>query len=144
MDNKPTLVDRMKSAHIDNLAKDIVSEERRLKELEHKISLEYPEAKKELDELRNGWIDIEDRRKELKEALINAEDYDVHEVDGHRFSLTKVVKMKVKDIDEVEPDFKQVMEVADEKRAAKYYKLYGEPPKGFEDNSYTKINWKEL
>ena len=135
-----TIVDKK----IENLAQSIIDEEKRLKQYQEDIKEMFPDAQEHFDTLQKGLADLEAKRKELKEALADAKDYDVHEVDGHQFSLSKVVKMKVKDIDEVESDFKQTMEVADEKRAAKYYKLYGEPPKGFEDNSYNKINWKEV
>ena len=145
MEEEPsTLADKMSVAHIENLAKAIIAEEEKLKQYEDDIAKQFPDAQKHFDSLRDGYIGLEDKRKELKEALAQAKDYDVHEINGRRFSLTKVVRMKVKDIDEVDGEFKQMMEVADEKRAASYFKLYGEPPKGFEDNSYDKINWKEI
>lgn len=124
------------------LAKELAKEERRLFALEDEYRQRYPEASHYFDELADAHIKLEERRKELKEVLHNANDYDLHqEEDGLEFSITKVVRMKVKDIDEVEPEFKQMMEVADEKRAANYYKLYGEAPKGFVDNSYDRLNW---
>lgn len=127
----------------EEVAKAIIRLEKDLAEYEAKLKELFPEASDYVDDINAVKEDIEARKKELKEVLAESNDFDIHQIDGKTYSLTKVVKMKVKDIDEVEPDFKHVEEVADEKRAAKYYKLYGEPPKGFEDNSYNKINWKE-
>lgn len=138
------IVETMVDKHIENLARKLIEEERRLQQYAEDIKGKYPEAQSHFDALQEGFEHLAEMREELKSELIKADDYDVHSVDGHQFSLTKVVKMKVKDIDEVPADFKQTMEVADEKRAAKYYKLYGEAPKGFQDASYNKLNMKEV
>lgn len=130
--------------HIETLARQYIEQERRLAKYAEDIRGKYPEATEHFDALANGQMELEATKKKLKEALEEDKNYDIHQIDGHQFSLTKVVKMKVKDIDEVPADFKQTMEVADEKRAAKYYKLYGEAPAGFEDASYTKLNLKEV
>ena len=129
---------------IDDLAKEIIAEEKRLQQYKKDIEEEFPDAQRHYDTLNKGLEELAKKRDELKAKLIEEGDYDIHQVDGRQFSISKVVKMKVDNIDEVDPDFKQTMEVADEKRAAKYYKLYGEAPKGFVDNSYNKINWKEV
>lgn len=139
-----SIVETMTDKHIESLARKLIDEERRLKQYADDIKGKFPEAQEHFDALQEGYGHLVEMREDLKAALANADNYDVHTVDGHQFSLTKVVKMKVKDIDEVDPDFKQTMEVADEKRAAKYYKLYGEAPKGFEDASYNKLNMKEV
>lgn len=139
-----SLGDRLNDAHIENLARKYIDEERRLAQYAEDIKGKYPEAQEHFDALQEGYGHLIELREDLKAALSQAKDYDIHEVDGKQISLTKVVKMKVKDIDEVDPDFKQTMEVADERRAAKYYKLYGEAPKGFEDASYVKLNVKEV
>lgn len=128
--------------HIENLARKLFEEIERLDQYAKDIKGKYPEAQEHFDALQEGYAKLIEMREELKTALVTAEDYDIHEVDGRQVSLTKVVKMKVKDIDEVPAAFKQTMEVADEKRAAKYYKLYGEAPAGFEDASYNKLNIK--
>lgn len=138
------VVETMVDKHIEQLARKLIDEERRLQQYAEDIKGKYPEAQEHFDALQEGYAKLIEMREDLKKALHTAENYDVHEVDGHQFSLTKVVKMKVKDIDEVDPAFKQTMEVADEKRAAKYYKLYGEAPKGFVDASYDKLNMKEV
>ncbi len=138
-----SLAESQVDAHIKNLAEKYFAEERRLEQYANDIKGKFPEAQEHFDALAEGYVGLEQLKGEIKEALVQAQDYDIHEVDGHQISLTKVVKMKVKDIEEVDPEFKQTMEVADEKRAAKYYKLYGEAPKGFEDASYSKLNLKE-
>lgn len=131
-----------KSARIEKIARSIIDKERRIAQLFEEAHIRFPEASAIYDELDKYRADLEEARKYLKETLHQENDYDIHQIEDVQFSITKVVRMKVEDIDEVPAEFKQVMEVADEKRAANYYKLYGEPPKGFSDNSYDKINWK--
>lgn len=136
------LASKMTTAHIENLARDIINEEKLLDQYQKDFKDEFPEADKHLTQISEGLARVEDKKKELKEALAKANDYDIHTVEGKYFSISKVVRMKVKNIDDVPADFKAIMEVADEKRAANHYKLYGVAPDGFEDASYNKINWK--
>lgn len=136
------LVEKLTKSHIDNLARDIINEEKLLAQYQDDFKEEFPEADKHLTNISEGYARLEEKKKELKECLAKAEDYDIHKVDGKTFSISKVVRMKVKNIDDVPADFKATMEVADEKRAASHYKLYGTAPEGFEDASYNKMNWK--
>ena len=108
----------------------------------------YPEAYEIVKEIDSAQTAIDNAKKGLKKALMDENDYDMGIVstsDGkkYKYSLTKVVRLEVSDIEQVPDEFKSVQEVADEKKAQNYYKLMGEPPEGFKDVSYCKLNFGE-
>lgn len=99
--------------------------------------------------LRDGALsDADKAKKMLKQALVKENNYDMGVVNTehgkkYKYSLTKVVRLEVNDIEQVPAEFKSMQEVADEKKAQNYYKLMGEAPSGFKDVSYCKLNFGE-
>lgn len=97
----------------------------------------------ELDKISNAQKEVEKLKAGLKSYLDEEKDYDVHEVGNVRVSVSRITKIAVGSIEEVPADFKEtkIMEVANEKKAEDYLRLYGSLPKGFIDKSYSRFNW---
>lgn len=97
----------------------------------------------ELDKISNAQKEVDRLKASLKSYLEEEKDYDVHEVGNVRVSVSRITKIAVGDIEEVPADFKETktMEVANEKKAEDYLRLYGSLPKGFVDKSYSRFNW---
>ena len=97
----------------------------------------------ELDKISNAQKEVEKLKAGLKSYLDEEKDYDVHEVGNVRVSVSRITKIAVGSIEEVPADFKETktMEVANEKKAEDYLRLYGSLPKGFIDKSYSRFNW---
>lgn len=97
-----------------------------------------------MDKLSADEKEIADRKSAIKSFLINREDYDVHEDTGYRlrYSLTKISRIDVPDLDKVPEKYKKVETVADIDKALDDYRLTGQLPDGFIDKSYCRLNWK--
>lgn len=128
----------------DKLAREITELEKSVDERERKLQNEFPEVFRELLKIEVDKAEIEKLKKELKSFLIEDDDLDTHEVEGRKYSVSKITRLEVENIEKVPAEFKMVREVADEKKAQDYYKLMGEVPDGFKDKSYHKLNWKEV
>ena len=126
------------------IATEIEELERSCDERERHLQEQYPEVFKELLKIQADRGRIIELKDDLKSLLINRDDLDTYQVDGHKFSVSKIIKLEAQDMDKIPADFKAVREVADEKKAQDYYKLMGTPPEGFKDKSYHRLNWKEL
>lgn len=133
----------MPSRFSGDIANDLVEADKQLKEYQDTLHKKYPDLKDELAQVDRLSARFDALKSELKESLVEEDDYDIHEVGGKKYSVSKVIKLSVKNIDMVPETFKSVMEVADEKKAQGHYKLYGTPPDGFEDKSYNKLNYKD-
>lgn len=94
------------------------------------------EAKKNIDTMWSA----------LKEKLVEANDFDVHEVEQEGFvcsySVSKTSKIVPVDMDKVPEEFTEVKKVADPAKLKAYYELYGEVPAGCEDKSFYRLNKK--
>lgn len=128
----------------DALAKELAELEQSVDSREKELQKKYPDVFAEIAKIEADKGRIKDLKDALKAALIEDDDLDMHTVSNKKYSVSKVVVLKVDDIDEVPDDFKSMQMVANEKKAQDYYKLMDEPPKGFKDKSYYKFNWKEL
>lgn len=133
----------MPVASSESLAEELVQTERDLFDRKKDIEMRYPDLAHELREMDRLTNRVEALKQDLKQALVEEDDYDIHEVDGKKYSVSKVVKLAVDNIDLVPAEFKSVMEVANEKKAQDYYKLFGDVPAGFVDKSYNKLNYKD-
>lgn len=127
----------------ENAASELVRRQAQLEDAKQELYREYPGVDELLAKIEYLEKSIEAEKANLKSALVSEEDFDIHECEGIKYSVSKVVKLAVKNIDLVPAEFKSTMEVADEKKAQSFYKLYGEPPTGFDDKSYVKLNIKE-
>lgn len=126
------------------IANEIEELERSCDDRERQLKNEYPDVFKELLKIEADRGRINELKDDLKSLLISRDDLDTYQVDGHKFSVSKIIKLEAVDMDKVPAEFKSVREVADEKKAQDYYKLMGVAPDGFKDKSYHRLNWKEL
>lgn len=126
------------------IANEIEELERSCDTRERELKNEYPDVFKELLKIEADRGRINELKDDLKSLLISRDDLDTYQVDGHKFSVSKIIKLEAVDMDKVPAEFKSVREVADEKKAQDYYKLMGVAPDGFKDKSYHRLNWKEL
>lgn len=126
-----------------DIAKELVDADKTLADARKELYAKYPNLETELGNIANLETMVANLKTELKESLVEEDDYDIHEINGKKYSVSKVVKLAVSNIDLVPETFKSVMEVADEKKAQGHYKLYGTAPVGFEDKSYNKLNYKD-
>lgn len=110
---------------------------------------QYPDVFAQLDEIEQTEKDLSDTWEAVKADLIAKEDFDVHEVlsvksaQRVRFSVSKVVKIGIDNVDEVPEEFVVMKKVADTDRIKQYYELYGKLPEGCSDKSYYRLNKKD-
>lgn len=127
----------------EDVAQELAALEREVNERELQLQRDYPKVWTELLDIERVKGECEGLKKELKSLLIARDDLDNHEIDGRKYSVSKIIRLKTDNIDLVSDEFKSVQVVADEKKAQDYYKLMGIVPDGFEDKSYHRLNWGE-
>ena len=125
----------------EDVARELYELEEQTNKRENDLKEKYPEVFVELLDIARARGECEDLKKELKSLLVAHDDMDNHEVNGHKFSVSKIVRLETEDIDLVPDEFKSMQVVADEKKAQDYYKLMGIAPEGFKDKSYHRLNW---
>lgn len=128
----------------DDVARELADLEEQTNKRESDLKSKYPEVFVELLDIARARGEIEGLKKELKSLLIAQDDLDNHEVDGRKYSVSKIVRLETENIDLVPAEFKSMQVVADEKKAQDYYKLMGVVPEGFKDKSYHRLNWGEM
>lgn len=128
----------------DDVARELADLEEHTNKRESDLKSKYPEVFVELLDIARARGEIEGLKKELKSLLIAQDDLDNHEVNGHKYSVSKIVRLETENIDLVPAEFKSMQVVADEKKAQDYYKLMGIVPEGFKDKSYHRLNWGEM
>ena len=133
---------------MDRKPEDVARELAELKEAtdkrESELKDKYPEVFVELLDIERARGECEALKKELKSLLITLDDMDKHEVEGYKYSVSKIIRLETDNIDAVSEEFKSMKVVADEKKAQDYYKLMGVAPEGFKDKSYHRLNWEEI
>ena len=127
----------------EDVARELAELEKQTDERESKLKSKYPEVFVELLDIARARGECEELKRELKSLLIARDDLDNHEVDGRKYSVSKIIRLETDNIDLVPDEFKSMQVVADEKRAQDYYKLMGIAPEGFKDKSYHRLNWGE-
>lgn len=127
----------------EDVARELVELEKQTDERESKLKSKYPEVFVELLDIARARGECEELKRELKSLLIARDDLDNHEVDGRKYSVSKIIRLETDNIDLVPDEFKSMQVVADEKKAQDYYKLMGTAPEGFKDKSYHRLNWGE-
>ncbi len=127
----------------EDVARELAELEKQTDERESKLKSKYPEVFVELLDIARARGECEELKRELKSLLIAQDDMDNHEVDGRKYSVSKIIRLETQNIDMVPDEFKSMQIVADEKKAQDYYKLMGVVPQGFKDKSYHRLNWGE-
>lgn len=127
----------------EDVARELAELEKQTDERESELKSKYPEVFVELLDIARARGQCEELKRELKSLLIAQDDMDNHEVDGHKYSVSKIIRLETQNIDMVPNEFKSMQVVADEKKAQDYYKLMGVVPQGFKDKSYHRLNWGE-
>lgn len=121
----------------------ILIAEKTVNEQLDKLKTQYEHVFKALDALNAAKENVEEMKAELKDKLIQAEDFDLYKVDGVKVSVCPVVKLAVADESKVDEKYKSTEVVVDVKKAQEHKKLYGELPEGFLDKTYHRFTWKE-
>lgn len=132
------------TATIDDRIREIIHDETDANTREDSLREKYPEAFKEIDALAKLRKDIAERKDSVKADLIEEGDFDTHQIDNYNISVSRIVKLDVLDADEVDDEFKDVQTVIDLKKAQEYKKVMRKTPKGFEDKTTFRLNWKEV
>lgn len=128
----------------EDVARELAELEEQTNKREEELKSKYPEVFVELLDIARARGECEELKRELKSLLIARDDLDNHEVDGRKYSVSKIVRLEADNIDLVPDEFKSVQVVADTKKAQDYYKLMGVAPDGFKDKSYHRLNWGEM
>lgn len=111
------------------------------------IEDDFPEAWARLQAIAEAREKAEALKADIRQDLIKAEDYNVHQIKGFNISVTRIVKLVVADADKVPMDFKKPAEEkwdVDVKKAVEDAKIMGEVPEGFADKSTYKLNWNPI
>lgn len=128
----------------EDVARELAELEEQTNKRESELKSKYPEVFVELLDIARARGECEELKRELKSLLIARDDLDNHEVDGRKYSVSKIIRLQTDNIDLVPNEFKSMQVVADEKKAQDYYKLMGVVPEGFKDKSYHRLNWGEM
>lgn len=110
----------------------------------NRIAVDYPEVWTILQRIEEVKELAKREKESIREELIAQHDFDNHQVKGYNISVSRTVKLAVANPDQVSPDYKKTEEVIDVKKAQEYAKVMGRLPKGFEDKSVYRLNWKEV
>ncbi len=111
------------------------------------IEDDFPEAWARLQAIEEAREKAEALKADIRQDLIKAEDYNVHQIKGFNISVTRIVKLVVADAEKVPMDFKKPTEEkwdVDVKKAVEDAKIMGEIPEGFADKSTYKLNWNPV
>lgn len=133
-----------KSATIDDKIRETLALEKQTDETEKALREKYPEVFTELDKLAKARAEVAAHKDAVKNELIEDGDFDTHQVENFNISVSRIVKLDVLDADEVDEEFKDVQTVIDLKKAQEYKKVMRKTPKGFEDKTTFRLNWKEV
>ena len=106
------------------------------------LERQNPDVFKQIKAIEQARMELQKLKDVVKEKLIADKDFDLHEVGNLRVSVSAVANVKVTDIDKVPDDFKEVMTVANMKKAKEYLKVMKRVPEGFEDASFYRLNWR--
>lgn len=129
--------------NIDNTIRSIIQAERDLDAQLEKLKVEHKAAFDALAVLEAQRDELEKLKSDVKDALIQNEDFDLHMVDGVKVSVCPITKLAVVDEDRVDEKYKSEQVVVDVKKAQEHKKLYGVLPAGFVDKTYHRLTWKE-
>ena len=129
-------------ANIDSELSAIAVREKSLDDSLVALQEKYPDVFQQIQKIEDAQAEVKKLKEAIKDKLVAERDFDLHEVGDLSVKVSGVAKVKVVNIDEVPDDFKEEKLVANEKKAQDYLKLMGECPKGFEDATYYRLNWK--
>ena len=132
-----------------NMSNDITNEITQISTMEKSIEQQLteleqqnPDVFKQIKAIEQAQAQVQKLKEAVKAKLVEDKDFDLHEVGNLRVSVSAVAKVKVKNIDEVSDDFKEVKTVANENKAKEYLKVMKKVPAGFEDASFYRLNWR--
>jgi len=126
----------------EKLANKAVDNEKALQKLENDFALANPAFKKFLEKQKKIQVNIQKMWDSVKQALINANYTDTIENDNFVISISKVVNLKVEDIDKVPKDLVETVKQVKTDKAKKFYQLYEKIPEGMIDASFYRLNKK--
>lgn len=111
------------------------------------IEDDFPEAWQRLEQIRLAREKADELKAEIRQDLIQAEDYEVHKISGYNISVTRIAKVAVVDAEKVPMDYKTPTKEkwdVDVKKAQEDLKELGMLPDGFADKSTYKLNWNAI
>lgn len=132
----------MNQPTINDSVKDIAIIEADVEQQLATLQQQYPDIFKQIEYIEEQKRKVNEFKESIKQRLIDTQDFDLHEVDGVKISVSKIAKLDVDNINDVPDEFKEVATTANVKKATDYMKVMGEMPKGFKDKSYYRLNWK--
>lgn len=124
------------------LAAKAVTAEKQLAKMEEQFALQSEEFAKYLKKRDKENKKIKEMWDSVKKTLIDANYFDVIENENFRISVSKVLGVKVVDIDKLPENLTETVKVAKTDKIKKHYELYGELPDGAVDNSFYRLNKK--
>lgn len=124
------------------LASKAVTAEKQLTKMEEQFALQSEEFAKYLKKRDKENKKIKEMWDSVKKTLIDAEYFDIIENDNFRISVSKVLGVKVKDVEELPEEYTETIKTAKVDKIKKHYELYGELPAGAIDNSFYRLNKK--
>lgn len=131
-----------KSMSIDDLIREVVRQEAEANKKLADLKSKYNQVFMDLAVIEAQLDECQRVREGIKKTLIEDGDFDLHKVDGVKVSVCPIVKLAVKNINDVEEKYKTTEVVVDTKKAQEAMKLFGEVPAGFEDKTYHRFTWK--
>ena len=108
-----------------------------------KIKSEHPDVFEQIEYIEDQKKKVNEFKDKIKQYLIDTQDFDLHRIDDVAFSVSKIAKVDVENIDDISDEYKEMTTTANTKKATEYMKLMGSVPSGFKDKSYYRLNWKK-
>jgi ABC-type uncharacterized transport system substrate-binding protein len=126
----------------ETMAKQAVKLEKQLAIAEKQFAVENKQFAAFLKKQADTNKKIADMWNRVKAALIEANYFDVIENDNFKISVSKVLGIKVADVDKLPEEYTEIVRTAKLDKIKKHYELYGELPAGTVDSSYYRLNKK--
>lgn len=133
---------KLDQASVQALADKAVAEEKALEAAKQEFALQNAEFAAFLKTQTETQKKIDEMWASVKSALVEADYTDVIDNENFRISVSKVLGIKVVDLDAVPEEYTETVKVAKPDKLKKHYELYGALPTGTVDNSYWRLNKK--
>ena len=132
----------MNEKEVKKIANKAVAEEKALAKLEQEFALQNAEFAKFLKKQTATNAKIAAMWSSVKNSLVEMQYFDILENDNFRVSVSKVLGIKVTDIEKLPAEYTETVKVAKSDKIKKHFELYDKLPAGTVDNSYYRLNKK--
>lgn len=129
---------------MDEVIHSVIEAEKAVAQRKAELQAQYPDVFKALEQVEDVEKQIANKKTEIKDKLIEAQDFDTHTVDGVNVSVSRVVGCDVEDETQVPEEYKSFKTVVDLATIKNTIKATGIIPAGIKDKTTFRFNWKAV